>query len=385
MKFCKYCGAKLKPNQVFCEQCGKRVQPQTEQPVKKAAQPKRNAGKQAPHHESAPKHRATTKDQSTVEHADDRQQLEAEIAKLQAKLKDQQQNNRINVFHRLAFSKKHWQQVFKFMNNNAITMLFFFAWAVLLPTLRLWSLTIFLLLTYLYPLLSNEETYPWENKFHDWLNNNDLDNLKRKMASLGKALIAKNQVAPKDMNNYQAHAQRATHISRQEKKMPHSAPVNHHFTIGIEFIFGLILAIVGGIMYFSNRQTATSIASQATSVIKNGALDSSGYLFFWGISLGLLGAVMFIGGIVNGFKHSSHGHILKVLGAIVLLAFAGICSYIYANVANASMSVVASIINGDASVSDYSNMYQFMKLLPWIGTFIYAVGILISGVSNNEE
>ena len=90
MKFCKYCGAKLKPNQVFCEQCGKRVQPQTEQPVKKTAQPNRNAGKQAPHHESVPKHRATTDDQSTVEHTDDRQQLEAEIAKLQAKLKDQQ-------------------------------------------------------------------------------------------------------------------------------------------------------------------------------------------------------------------------------------------------------------------------------------------------------
>lgn len=385
MKFCKYCGAKLKPNQVFCEQCGNRVQPQAEQPATKAVQPKRNAGKQTSHQKSAPKHQSATGDHSAVVHDDDRQQLEAEIASLQAKLKDQQQNNRVNVFHRLALSKKHWQQVFKFMNNNSITMLFFFAWAVLLPTLRWWSLTIFLLLTYLYPLLSNEETYPWENKFHDWLNNNELDNLKRKIASLGKSLIAKNQVSPLETANDQSNVQQATHRSRQEKKMLNSTPVNHHFTTGIEFIFGLILTIAGGIMYFSNQQAATSVASQATSVIKNGALNSSGYLFFWGISLGLLGVVMFVGGIVNGFKHNSHGHILKVLGAVVLLAFAGICSYIYANLANVGMSAFASIINGQASVSDYSSMYQFMKLLPWIGTFIYAVGILINGVTANEE
>lgn len=377
MRFCKHCGAEIKSGQKFCEQCGNEVSIlQSDQVQSKTTDSDISNHLKATHQ--------TNLDSSQYA---EYQALKEQIAQLK-----RQQNEKINVFHRLAFSKEHWQQVFNFMNNNALTMLFFFILAVLLGTGRWYILVIFLLLTYNYPLLSGEKVYPWEKNFNKWLNN-DVSDIKQKLMKLSNKVTESNALAKKSTqnnnfsNDESQTSSKAKKVNEQSLSRITNNPDSYRhkvFAVKFEFITGIILMIIGGLMYFANRQAATNMGNQLISTFENGSLSINGYLTFWGLSLGVIGVAMLIGGIVNGFKRNNHGSTFKILGSIVILAYGVVCSYIYANAINLGINATASIIDGQSSWNDYISLYHYITYLPIIGCFIYAIGILINGVSNDE-
>ncbi|MCC4412743.1 zinc ribbon domain-containing protein [Limosilactobacillus reuteri] len=374
MRFCKHCGAELKSGQKFCEQCGNEVSIlQSDQVQSKSADSDTSNPLKVTHQ--------TNLDSSQYA---EYQALKEQIAQLK-----RQQNEKINVFHRLAFSKEHWQQVFNFMNNNALTMLFFFILAVLLGTGRWYILVIFLLLTYNYPLLSGEKVYPWEKNFNKWLNN-DVSDIRQKLMKLSNKVTESNKNFTKNSKFSNDESQTSSEVKKVNEqplsRMTNNQDSHRHkvFAVKFEFITGIILMIIGGFMYFANRQAATNMGNQLILTLENGSLSINGYLTFWGLSLGVMGIAMLIGGIVNGFKRNNYGSTFKVLGSIVILAYGVVCSYIYANAINLGINATASIIDGQSSWNDYISLYHYITYLPIIGCFIYAIGILINGVSNDE-
>ena len=143
--------------------------------------------------------------------------------------------------------------------------------------------------------------------------------------------------------------------------------------------------MVGAILYFGFADAASSTSQQVMSVLENQSLSTSGYAVFWGLSLGVLGVMMFIGGLVKGFKHGHRGRGLKILGAVLLLAFAVVTSYIYANAAAMAVNAASSVLTGDSSISDLENLANIVRSLQWIGAVVYAIGILMNGLAGGHH
>ncbi|MGN1283653.1 MAG: zinc-ribbon domain-containing protein [Limosilactobacillus sp.] len=392
-KFCKYCGAPLKEGQVFCEQCGHRVDDDTAAATNQTAptQPASTASRRE--HTSTSQAVQPSAQPTSQETADTEQQrLQEKIENLQRQLRDQQQNGHVNVFQRLAFSRRHWRQVFRFMNNNALTMLFFFVIALYLVAIRWWIFLVFILLTYIYPLLSNEENYPWEVSFNRWLN--DKSSLARLKDQLRRAQEKSMQMSKQVFNSQRGSSStsqtsapamgQATAPSASQSAAV-VAPASNHFKTTGEFIVGIIFAVIGAILYFGFASSASSTSQQIMSVVENQSLSASGYAVFWGMALGILGVMMFIGGLVNGFKHHHQGRVWKIIGAVLILLFAVVTSYVYANAAEMAVNAAGSVLSGDTSLEDLENLASMVHILPWIGAILYAVGILVNGLAGGHH
>ena len=65
--------------------------------------------------------------------------------------------------------------------------------------------------------------------------------------------------------------------------------VHREFMVNAELIIGIIMAFVGIFMYFNGKDKIGSITTQLMSVVKNGSLDASGYLYIWGLVIGGIG------------------------------------------------------------------------------------------------
>lgn len=377
MHYCKFCGAPLKPGQVFCDQCGRRVSSPA------ISDQTRNSLSSSKQSQSSNANQSSTASMRQEDAANQAEQarLQHQINQLKHQLRDQQQNNKVNVFARLAFSRRHWRQVFRFMNHNAETMLACFILATLLPAYRFIILVIFLLLTYFYPLLSNENSYPWEASFNRWLaDDQSITRLKEQLhnltasARMSKTTSAEAKVVPPtSMSSTSSNDNQATTI--------HAVKPNRSFKMGSELIIGIIFLIAGLYLHFTFAGQTFSVSNQLSSLITNHGLSNAAYGEIWGISLPLLGGAMLIGGIVNGFKYSSRGIGMKVIGALLLLAFGVSLSYIYANAANMAINTAASILGGNMSAGNLEDIISILRALPWIGAVCYGVGILINGLS----
>lgn len=381
MHYCKYCGAPLKPGQVFCDQCGRRAISQEDSDKKESfplshQQTQRQSASAKNNQTSS----ATTRQKNSADQAE-QARLQHQVNQLKRQLRDQRQNNKVNVFARLAFSRRHWRQVFRFMNNNAETMLVCFVLAALLPAYRYIILVIFLLLTYFYPLLSNEDSYPWEASFNRWLaDDQSIPHLKEQLHHLTAAARAPKTSTDESRAASPAH-ESATSSSDHQNTATQVVRSNPAFKLGSELILGIIFLIVGLFLHFTFAGQTLSASNQLSSLITNHSLSSDAYGEIWGISLPILGGAMLIGGIVNGFKRTSSGTAMKVIGAIMLLAFGIILSYIYANAANMAINAAASILGGNMSISNLEDIISALRALPWIGAVCYGVGILINGLS----
>ena len=131
----------------------------------------------------------TDQDETQTTKTTQEEQLQRQINKLQTQLKRQKQNNSVNVFARLAFTRSHMMQVLNFMKDNALT-LFIIAVLMIIPWptnfVRIMIFLIYLVGIYIYPLLSNQKRFMWNEALENWLH--DKDNLKRLKSNTQNAM-----------------------------------------------------------------------------------------------------------------------------------------------------------------------------------------------------
>lgn len=128
MKTCKYCGAELKAGQTVCGNCHRKVDDSNKDP------------------------------QSNAE----RQALEREIKDLEGQLKESADDE--NIIHRLTLTQDHLTRAAHFLVHNLLTtmvlLLIAFSWSAL----RWYAIILIILVTYAYPLLTDADYYPWEER-----------------------------------------------------------------------------------------------------------------------------------------------------------------------------------------------------------------------------
>ena len=345
MKHCPECGAELTKDDVYCVKCGTKV----------------------------------VSDSEKLDHQDDLQQ---QVNNLQQQLRRQKQNNSVNVFARLAFTRKHLLQVLTFMENNALTLFIGFILMVIPWPSNVFRVIIFLaylIAIYFYPLLSNQERFKWDRMLEKWLNDeNNIKNIKSSARNVVEHVKSdmdkmRDEREQKKQMIEEKNANERPQVSRKndEKEVDSttkSVPVG-------ELICGVLLAFVGGYMYNVGKSNITSLTSQLTSVIQNGELDSSGYMYIWGAVMLGIGILAVIGGLLKAvLKKHNGGNVMKALAVIIAVIAGGIATYVYSNPVTSAVGVAES----GFTLSDIGAILNIIKMIPWVVGLFYVIGIIIN-------
>ncbi|WP_429971770.1 zinc-ribbon domain-containing protein [Fructilactobacillus sp. Tb1] len=302
---------------------------------------------------------------------DSQNDLEKKIADLESKLKKQKlEKNSVNIFERISFTEDHFRKIVAFSEKSSITILAFFILAVILDPFKWLLLIILMLMLYLYPLLSNETSFPWETKIHDWLNNDD------KVTKKHEPLFEEEKVThskPASTTTSETAPNKTVEFKNSIKKTG--------FSFNTELWLGLISLVIGLVLYTMGQSQTQDVSSQVLSVFQNGSLNNGGYLYVIGAALTEFGLLATVGGLVKGFTHNFSGGLgLKVVGVLVLICSAGMAMYVYANPVSSAISAYQS----GASIGDMQNLVQVAKLIPWIAGIIYAIGIVLNLVKKDK-
>ena len=346
MKYCPKCGTKLADKALFCDNCGNKV-------------------------------------------VDNNEKLQQKVDKLQMKLKDQKQNNSINILSRLAFTRKHMIQVFNFMKDNALT-LFFITILMIFPwnnhLFRVFIFFIYLIVIYTYPLLTNQKRFTWDRKLEIWINDkNNIKQLRENTQDILKE--AKNEIKKRTTNAEQKsvlNEEKPSEINNDKSNMSPKTQVikNDQSILNAEFMLGVLMDICGSFMYFSGKIPIGSLTQQLTSIIRTGTLDSSGYLYIWGIVVLGIGILATIGGLTKMLIHNVQGGNLAKWFAIIIAIITGfVATVIYSD----PMSIISETIQGGFDFENIKIFLNVMKCIPWIVTLIYVIGIFFNIGNTNRN
>lgn len=384
MNFCEKCGAKLRPEQKFCEQCGAPVSSVPASNKEKAQDKPQSASQEREAARKAHDHPATV---SSVEH----ERLQKQYAALESRLKAERQNNKVNVFARLAFTRVHFNQVLQFVKDNALTMFFFYFLAVVFPALRWYLLIIFLVMVYLFPLLSNEKRFKWDEAVDNYLQNKEHTKEFRNSAvemyqSLRSGQHSQSQAEGKVPTQPQEKADSKAQKTATTAQ-PTAATVSQSvgFSWNGEAILGIVGTLLGAIMYFMTKDETGSLLSQGLSVLQSGGLNGASYLNLWGFVMLLIGVPAVIGGIIKGATHHVGGGVLKTLGVLLAAVYGLAYSYVFANAAEVVGRTAVAALSGDTSLNDLENLAHMVQIIPWLVVGLYVIGILVNAVSNRQK
>lgn len=384
MNFCEKCGAKLRPEQKFCEQCGAPVNSVPTSNKEQAQDKSQSANQEREAARKAHDHPATV---SSVEH----ERLQKQYAALESRLKAERQNNKVNVFARLAFTRAHFNQVLQFVKDNALTMFFFYFLAVVFPALRWYLLIIFLVMVYLFPLLSNEKRFKWDEAVDNYLQNKEhtkefRDSAVEMYQSLRSGQHSQSQTEGKVPTQPQEKADSKAQKTAATAQ-PTAATVSQStgFSWNGETILGIVGTLLGAIMYFMTKDETGSLLSQGLSVLQSGGLNGASYLNLWGFVMLLIGVPAVIGGIIKGATHHVGGGVLKTLGVLLAAVYGLAYSYVFANAAEVVGRTAVAALSGDTSLNDLENLAHMVQIIPWLVVGLYVIGILVNAVSNRQK
>lgn len=358
MKTCPNCGTKLPSEAKFCTSCGASL-------------------------ENVP---------STSEIREERRS--------QRRKKIESQDESINVFYRLAFTRKHMLQVLNFMEDNALTLLIM-SILMIIPWWTNWVrvilFVVYALMIYTYPLLSNKKRFVWDESLENWLNDeNNISNLKSSakqvvdhVQSEINTKVQESKEKREELREKQQKENLQTVIfvpdhgpkpeiqqlrsSQNQKDTPRKN--SSGFMLNYELIVGIILAVIGGFMYFNEKSQMTSVSGQLLSVIKNGGLNDAGYAVIWGaIGLGI-GVFATIGGLLKAMMRKPHGGgVMKALGVVIVFVAGCLASYAYSNPISTAENAISSGVN----LSNIQTIIQIVKFIPWAAGLSYVIGILLN-------
>lgn len=347
MKYCKNCGGELEPNAKECKSCGLKFTTQGAKDI-------------------------------TVD-----EELKQKIETLENELKYERQNNKVNVFSRLAFTREHFKQVFQFMKDNALTLLIFYFVSILLVETRWLFLGAYLLMIYIYPLLSNEKRFKWDSYLEEFFQDKEnLEKIKKNTTDIiNKNLETVKQVKQESVAKIQETQE--TPKDKEQKEVVTTPKKKIYFSL--ELLNGIILVSFGSLFYFQMKSETESLTNQVGSLVTNGELDSSNYFLFWTQGAMIIGILAIIGGIFRLSTRNGGGMLAKIISSLVMVGYAGVYTYMYLNPTTAAMTVAKSVINGDSSLSDWQTVLDIVQILPWVAVAIYIWGIVINAMNRRTN
>ncbi|GAX02682.1 hypothetical protein IWT140_00279 [Secundilactobacillus pentosiphilus] len=249
--------------------------------------------------------------------------------------------------YRLIPNLTHLRQVGQFVLNNGWFILLFYVISLLFNAWRWWFFGLFILTTYLYPLLTGRNTF-LERKPTEPKNGRDDQQFSEVTPSAAKETEA-DQEAPQPQ------------FRKPAKKG------SHHLVSNREFQTGSILIIPSLICYLVTRRIIRGQGIQLDQIFNQTHLGRTVDVYF--IALGVLGiaTAMVIGGLIKAVTHHAFGgQKIKRWGIItavltVLLAVVMYQDAVTATSAGAVVSAIGAFL---------------MPFLPWLAAIFYGMGII---------
>ncbi|WP_203648678.1 zinc ribbon domain-containing protein [Secundilactobacillus yichangensis] len=258
-----------------------------------------------------------------------------------------QRRTAYNWQQRLIPNLIHLKQVGRFMVNNGGFLLITYAATLILNQWRWEILGLFLLTSYLFPLLTGQETF---RRTQRHLVNHEAPGHQQSSE-------------PDPLTRIQPEPR----VQKTTYQQPPVKQRRRHFTSNSEFRTGSIMIIPSFVCYLIARQVITRRGIQVDQIFNQISLGPTAYIYF--ISLGLLGisTAMVLGGLVKSITHHQTGGQRSkrwgiVIAAItILLAIAMYQNAVTATSAGAIASAVGAFL---------------MPFLPWIAAICYGIGII---------
>lgn len=189
--------------------------------------------------------------------------------------------------HRLIPNLPHLKQVGRFVQNNGWFVLLAYALSLLFNEWRWWLFSLFVLTSYLYPLLTGR------NKF-----------LEQKPTRVKE--IRGDQPTSEVDPGAAEEAERNQTTSQPQLRKP-AKKASHHLVSNREFQAGSIMIIPSLICYLVTRRIISGRGIQLDQIFNQLQLGTTADVYF--ISLGMLGisTAMVIGGLVKTVTHHTIG------------------------------------------------------------------------------
>lgn len=299
------------------------------------------------------------------------------------------------------FNRENFFKVLRFLKENALTLLFVYFLSIVFVSLRWWIFLLYVITIYIYPLLSNRRTFIWENRFDTWIR--DEKNIKKIKDTLARTNVNKNK-DPRNAPVTESSVLQNGNVANNEENAATTSTLGQNSnvqstttgensdnkkssaTLNKEFIVGIIIAIVGAVLFLSSKSQTTSYSNQAWSMLQSGSLDVAGYAYIWGAFLFEIGVLAIIGGLFKVILHSksNKGITLKVIATGMYFITAIVATYIYSNPISTGISVTETFYNNGSSLSDIQNIYNFLKTIPYIVIVVYACGIIKNAMSKSN-
>lgn len=246
---------------------------------------------------------------------------------------------------RLIPNLAHLKQVGRFMVNNGWFLLTVYVVSLILDQYRWEIFGLFILTSYLFPLLTGKETF----------------RSAQSPSAHRKAPSNRQSVEPEPTVQQAEPRVQPTQYRQPSKRG------RWHFTSNSEFKLGSIMIVPSFICYIVARQVITRRGIQLDQIFNQVSLGTTAYVYF--ISLGVLGisTAMVLGGLVKSVTHHPvGGQRFKRWGIVtavvtILIAIAMYQDAVATTPAGSVVSAVGAFL---------------MPFLPWIAVICYGLGII---------
>lgn len=249
--------------------------------------------------------------------------------------------------HRLVPNLTHLKRVGQFVLNNGWFVLLIYVISLLFNEWRWWLFGLFVLASYLYPLLTGRNTFLVRQPTEP--NSDRGDRQFSDVTTSATNPVERNQ----DVSQ--------PRFRQPVKKGFHRLAANH------EFQTGTIMIIPSFVCYEVARQVIVRQGIQLDQIFNQTHLGSTAYVYF--IGLGVLGisTAMVIGGLVKAVTHHTFGgQKFKRWGIITAVLTMLLAVVMYQDAVTAtSVGAVVSAIGA-----------FLMPFLPWLAVIFYGMGIV---------
>ncbi|MGL0747223.1 hypothetical protein ABPD29_01220 [Secundilactobacillus paracollinoides] len=320
---------------------------------------------------------------STTSQSDERPEDTKNPTSRSASAASMKRRTKPTPWQQLTPSRAHLGTVIRFLLANSLTLGLIFLLAIIFSQYRWWFFAVWIIASYLYPLLLNKSTWPWERRLFGWLHQSseprsEPEPVYGEPASARQPQSAAPQVAPQFQQTAESEPPAATANNRRQGfRQVLQRLGNPELKRGIIFLLvGEVLKWVGGSI------ASESLSTQITSMINSSTVSFKGYCLI--VSYLLIGWGVFAigGGIVKLLFHHQHGGRLYKLAAVVIgILTTVIVGYLYGHPVDGGYQLTTALIGSNMTTSSLLNIINWV---PWVFAILYLLGILKNALRRNR-
>lgn len=298
-----------------------------------------------------------------------------------AEAQNMKRRTKPSQWQKLTPSRHHLGLVIRFMLSNSLTLLLIFVLAISLPEFRWLIFALWVICSYLYPLLLSKGSWPWEHRLSHWVHQ---DVRFQAEEPIGDTVSARQPQQASSQVGYEEPAQTDDQsASANQSKVRQGIRHLMSRVLNSELKRGIIFLVIGELLkWFGAGSSNESLSAQITALIDSSTTNFKGYCVILSYLLIGWGVFAIGGGLVKLIFHHQHGGRLYKLAAVVIgILTTIIVFYLYGHPVSGGYQLTTSLIGSNMTTSGLLNLINW---IPWVFAVLYLLGILKNALRRNR-